>query len=89
MSIRALFDANPFFQAIKARDAFCATHSVTLQHWQQLDAASGWCEQRWKDYRLHYRRRVRVEQREATFEFRDFDHAVEFLFRFGVRCATI
>jgi len=89
MSFRAKIDAIPIIQAINARDKFAATLTVTLQNWEQLDAASWWCEERWRDYSLHYRRRVRAEECKATFEFADDCHAIEFLMRFGSRCIDL
>lgn len=78
-----MIEANPFFQAIKARDAFAATVVVTLQDWRKLDAASWWCEEQWRYYGLHYRRRVSADECKATFEFADDGHAILFLMRFG------
>lgn len=89
MSIRALIARNPFFQAIKARDNFVATFAVTLGDWRQLDAASWWCEERWRDYRLHYRRRVFADLSRAVFEFEDDCHAIEFLMGYGSRCREL
>ena len=89
MTPRAIMEANPAFQAMKERDAFTASLAVTLQNWQQLDAASWWCEELWREHHLHYRRRVWADQSRAVFEFRDDYHAVEFLMRFGSRCRNL
>ena len=89
MSIGAMFAANPAYRAIKARDAFDATLEVTIQDWSKVQSASCWCEERWLEHQLHYRRRVHSDQCQATFEFDDDSHAIEFLMRFGSGCRNL
>lgn len=83
MSVGAIFAAMPMIQRIRARHAFVPCGAVPLRHWWQLDAASGWCERRWRDDARHYRRTVRVADCQAEFEFGSDDDTVEFLLRFG------
>ena len=81
--MRAVMAALPTIQRLKAKDNFVAKVVVPLRDWDELDAASWWCERHWRDYDRQYRRRVRVADREATFEFPGTEDATEFLVKFG------
>lgn len=89
MSFVAKFNASSIMQALRARNDFEATCRITLGDWKELDAASWWCEEQWRDEGLHYRRRVFAAEDRAIFEFGDFAHGIVFLMRFGVRCQNL
>lgn len=83
MSVRAIFEALPVVQRLRARDDFVATTVVSLRRWNQLEEASWWCERHWRDYDRQYRRRVRLADCQATFEFPSTPDAAAFLLKFG------
>lgn len=89
MSVRALLNRNAALQAVLARNAFVATHSVQLLAWLTLDQASSWCEQQWQQHGLHYRRYVIADRQKALFEFANDGHAIGFLVRFGSECRSL
>ena len=82
-TIRAFTASNPVVQSLRAKDAFVATDIVTLRRWDELDEASWWCVRQWRDYDCQYRRRVRAEDCQATFEFPNAEDAMVFLLKFG------
>lgn len=68
----------PAFMRMWARDNFDSVVRVTLPDWRDLDRATLWCEHRWRSDGRHYRRRVFVDERFATFEFANYVDALAF-----------
>jgi hypothetical protein len=83
LTIAAMIRAIPTVQRLREKDDFVASVSVALLDWEQLDAATWWCECRWRDHDHKYRRRLAVADSQATFEFPGEDDAFEFLLKFG------
>jgi hypothetical protein len=83
MSLAANFVANPIIQRLRAKQDFVAIATIRLRRWEQLDAASWWCECRWRNHDRQYRRLVRVANCLADFQFPREDDAIEFLMMFG------
>jgi hypothetical protein len=83
MNVRAIFDAMPVMQELRAKDNFNATVAVSLRDWDQVHAASWWCERHWQCSRRQYRRRVNSDKQSAVFEFPHADEAMEFHLKYG------
>lgn len=83
MSLGRLIGANPLVVMLRAKHAFDPATPVLLRHWWRLDAATWWCEQRWREHDRQYRRTVRAAGQRASFEFANKIDALAFRLKFG------
>ena len=64
---------SPSFKALLAsfekRSSFQSVVAVRVAGWADIEAASVWCERRWRSHGQHYRRRVDAANQSALFEF--------------------
>lgn len=83
MSLAARIGAVPAFVRLRSKGEFQEAGKVSLRHWWKLDVATGWCEWRWREYGLKYRRRVIASEKQAWFEFDRAIDALAFRLVFG------
>lgn len=83
MLVLARFCSLPVVRDALARTSFWAVADVDLADWNELDEATCWCAAHWVERGLHYRRYADPDVCNASFEFADERHAVDFKLRFG------
>lgn len=82
MNLENIFHKPAMRNALECAEFQCAGH-VYIADWDDLDAATCWCRNRWATARHGFRRILNCGQQIASFEFADVQDAVEFKLRYG------